>query len=163
MSNSLPGLARFGCDLSATVGGIPNFGQTSQNRGSDHYDTERSEAVRHALVIAAAPGQGNGLACRPAWALFINQSGSLGLSTSSIPTCGDGRWGTRRRMECGEPRFKSLAGGRCPRMGMRTPILNASLCGALATVGRGRSGKQIRYLRLSGNLLLGCFGPPTMP
>ena len=37
-----------------------------------------------------------------------------------------------------------LAGGRCPRMGMRTPILNASLCGALATVGRGWSGKQIR-------------------
>src|SRR5262249_44243226 len=35
----LPGLARFGCDLSATVGGIPNFGQTSQNRGSRHYDT----------------------------------------------------------------------------------------------------------------------------
>src|SRR5262249_23604797 len=34
----LPGLPRFGCDLSATVGGIPNFGKTSQNRGSDHYE-----------------------------------------------------------------------------------------------------------------------------
>jgi hypothetical protein len=25
MSISLPGLARFGCDVSATLGGIPNF------------------------------------------------------------------------------------------------------------------------------------------
>jgi hypothetical protein len=40
VSNSLPGLARFGCDLSATVGGIPNFGQTSPNRGSGHCDTD---------------------------------------------------------------------------------------------------------------------------
>src|SRR5215831_19398509 len=32
------------------------------------------------------------------------------LSTSSIPTCGDGRLGTRRRVESGEPRFKSLGG-----------------------------------------------------
>src|SRR5262245_43422459 len=42
------------------------------------------------------------------------------------------RSGTRR-LESGESRFKSLAGGRYPRMGMRTAILNASLCGALAT------------------------------
>jgi hypothetical protein len=32
VSISLPGLARFGCDLSATVGGIPNFGQKSASR-----------------------------------------------------------------------------------------------------------------------------------
>jgi hypothetical protein len=32
VSISLPGLARFGCDLSATVGGIPNFGQESSSR-----------------------------------------------------------------------------------------------------------------------------------
>jgi hypothetical protein len=32
VSISLPGLARFGCDLSATVGGIPNSGQTSQSQ-----------------------------------------------------------------------------------------------------------------------------------
>jgi hypothetical protein len=33
--------------------------------------------------------------------------------------------------------------GYCPRMGIRTAISNASLCGALATAGRGRSGKQL--------------------
>ena len=61
---------------------------------------------------------------------------------ASIPTCGVCRSGIGRRVESGEPRFKSLAGGRYPRMGMRTAILNASLCGALATAGRGRSGEQ---------------------
>ena len=41
------------------------------------------------------------MAFRPARALFINQSGSLTLSTSSIPTCDDGRSGTCRRVESG--------------------------------------------------------------
>ena len=39
MSISLPGLARFGCDLSATVGGIPDFGQAFRSRGSGHKGT----------------------------------------------------------------------------------------------------------------------------
>src|SRR5262245_44259850 len=43
---SLPGLARFGCDLSATVGGIPNFGQTSQSPGSGHHDGGRKGGPR---------------------------------------------------------------------------------------------------------------------
>jgi len=54
------------------------------------------------------------LAFRPARALFINQSGSLTLSTSSIPTCDDGRSGTCRRVESGRaaiqvPRGRALS------------------------------------------------------
>jgi len=54
------------------------------------------------------------LAFRPARALFINQSGSLILSTSSIPTCDDGRSGTCRRVESGRaaiqvPRGRALS------------------------------------------------------
>src|SRR5262245_24766230 len=70
---SLPGLARFGCDLSATVGGIPSFGQTSQNRGSGNCDTDEKRgpgSMRRSIV--AALGQGEGLAPRPARAAFIN-------------------------------------------------------------------------------------------
>src|SRR6516162_1143545 len=60
-SSSLPGLARFGCDLSATVGGIPNFGQTSQNRGSRHYDT--GEKRRPGAMEPSSPLlQGKGMA-----------------------------------------------------------------------------------------------------
>ena len=54
------------------------------------------------------------MAFRPARALFINQSGSLTLSTSSIPTCDDGRSGTCRRVESGRaaiqvPRGRALS------------------------------------------------------
>jgi len=54
------------------------------------------------------------LAFRPARPLFINQSGSLTLSTSSIPTCDDGRSGTCRRVESGRaaiqvPRGRALS------------------------------------------------------
>ena len=54
------------------------------------------------------------MAFRPARPLFINQSGSLTLSTSSIPTCDDGRSGTCRRVESGRaaiqvPRGRALS------------------------------------------------------
>src|SRR5262249_8870051 len=64
---------------SATVGRIPNFGQTSQSRGSGNYDTGEKRGLSAAPVIAATSEQRNGLAFRPALAVFINQSGSLGL------------------------------------------------------------------------------------
>jgi hypothetical protein len=47
--DSLPGLARFGCDLSATIGGIPNFG-----RNPDADVGRRSDVATHPLVMIPA-------------------------------------------------------------------------------------------------------------
>ena len=96
MSISLPGLARFGCDLSATVGGIPNFGRKSQSPGSGHYDTgekrgptpctghRRCSWAKEWLGIS--PGTGG-----------VHQSIQQLRSypTSSIPPATMGRSGTR--------------------------------------------------------------------
>jgi len=109
VSDSLPGLARFGCDLSATVGGIPNFGQTSQNQGSGHCDTDEKRgpgSMRRSSSLLLGKGRawhraghGRHSSINPAaWAGTI----------ASIPTCGVCRSGIGRLMESGEPRSKSL-------------------------------------------------------
>src|SRR5215472_1199816 len=57
---------------------------------------------------------------------------------------------------------KSLAEG----MGIRTTISNASSCVALwqqPGEGEYRVRRTDRYIRLGDNLLLGRFGPPTLP
>ena len=82
MSISLPGLARFGCDLSATVGGIPNFGQTSQSR---------IRPLRHREQRGPGATRRKGMAwhCARHRAAFINQSGSLGRDPWPDATCDD--------------------------------------------------------------------------
>lgn len=104
MSISLAGLARFGCDLSATVGGIPNFGQTSQSR---------IRPLRHREKRGPGATRRKGMAwhCARHRAAFINQSGSLGRIMALIPYL---RRLPARHLPCvepGEPRSKSLAGG----------------------------------------------------
>ena len=167
MSNSLPGLARFGCDLSATVGGIPNFGQKSQSREQAIATRERSEGRAPAQVIAAAPGQGDGLAFRPVRAVFVNQSDSLGLIHVLDPCLR--RWPIGhspargiRRAAIQVPRERALsANGHADRDFECVPVWR---------FGNSRAGPEREtdriadsYLRLSGNLPLGHFGPPWLP
>jgi hypothetical protein len=126
VSISLPGLARFGCDLSATVGWIPNFGQTSQSRIRPLRHRREARAGRHAPLIASVPGQGDGLALRPARAAFINQSGSLGRIHGLDPYL--------RRLPIGHSPAPGMrraatqipAQENHPRMGMAAAISNAS-------------------------------------
>jgi hypothetical protein len=158
VSISLAGLARFGCDLSATVGRIPNFGQTSQSRIRPLRQGEKR-------------GPGATRRKRMAWhcarhqAAFINQSGSLG------------------RIHGLDPPPAAIAGQDLPVRGIRraksprrTTIREwaglhfegVALCGALATPEGGRrAGSRNRpitasYIRLSDKLLLGRFGR-TLP
>jgi len=125
VSISLPGLARFGCDLSATVGGIPNFGQAFRSRDI----RERSEGLT-AAVIAPAAGW---LVISPAgWRVFHQLIQELRLVPwpRSPPAAIDDR---------------AFAGTRNPAT--RNPSLlrkvlsrewHSVLCGALATAGRRR-------------------------
>ena len=125
MSISLPGLARFGCDLSATVRGIPNFGQAFRSRDI----RERSEGLT-AAVIAPAAGW---LVISPAgWRVFHQLIQELRLVPwpRSPPAAIDDR---------------AFAGTRNPAT--RNPSLlrkvlirewHSVLCGALATAVRRR-------------------------
>jgi hypothetical protein len=102
------------------------------------------------------------LAFRPTRAVFVNQSISLGLIDVLDPCLR--RWPIGhspargiRRAAIQAPRERTLSAN-----GMRTAILNAFLCGPLATAGRGRSGKQlespIAISDLAAIYLLGALG-----
>jgi len=136
VSISLPGLARFGCDLSATVGGIPDFGQAFRSRGSGHKGTREklgANGCGHRPALA-----GLLFRSRAAW-IFINQSMSLGW-IHGLDRC-------LRRLTTG-----AFAGTRNPAT--RNPSLLRKarsanghsdhnfectlLCGDLATAGRRR-------------------------
>jgi hypothetical protein len=83
------------------------------------------------------------LGISPGTAVFVNQSISLGLIDVLDPCLR--RWPIGhspargiQRAAIQVPRERALSSN-----GHGTSISNASLCGALATVGRGRSGKQL--------------------
>ena len=122
MSISLPGLARFGCDLSATVGGIPNFGQAFRSRGSGHKHTrEKRGATSPCCWLACCFARGL------AW-IFTNQSRSLGWIHGLDRYLRRLTIGHRRHAEFRRPAIQVACGRRDPRMGIRTTISNASSC-----------------------------------
>jgi hypothetical protein len=138
VSVSLPGLARFGCDLSATVGGIPNFGQTSQNRGSGHCDTDEKRgpvSMRRSSSLLLGKGRAWHRA-RHGRHSSINPAAWAGTWPRSLPAAFADRalarsWNPASR----DPSPSGL--GHYQRMGMWSAISNTSLCGAFATAGRG--------------------------
>ena len=135
MSISLPGLAHFGCDLSATVGGIPNFGQKSSSR---KLPSKRcKEGAGQALSADYRPPLMGGWS-----AYYCTRMSGIHQSNRqlrpepwprSLPAAIANRAlaGAWNQASC--PR-----GMKYPRMGMTIAISNALLCGALATAGRGR-------------------------
>jgi hypothetical protein len=161
VSISLPGLARFGCDLSATVGGIPDFGPAFRSRGSGHKNTREKRGPNGCGHRRAAGWCyfARGLA----W-VFINQPRSLGwihgldrhLRRLTIGAFA----GTRNPATRNRPTIQ-VSCGRCyPRMGIRTTISNASSCVALWQQpggGEYRIRRTDRYIRLSDNYFLGYF------
>ena len=82
----------------------------------------------------------------------------------SLPAAIDDR-GIRRHAESGDPQSKSLAEGAIREWHSDHNFECIVLCGALATAGAKeyRVRRTDRYIRLSDNLLLGRFGPPTLP
>jgi hypothetical protein len=165
VSISLPGLARFGCDLSATVGWIPNFDQTSQSRGIRSLRHRREASAERQARSCRSSDQSNGLAFSLGGIhQSIRQLRPYPRPRSLLATMADralaGAWNPA------EPRFSPSREGAIREWACGTAILNASLCGDLATAGRRLSGEQTdrhSYIRLSDNLLLGRFGPPTLP
>ena len=145
MSISLPGLARFGCDLSATVGGIPNFGQKSASR---KLASKRcKEGAGRAL--STSPFMGGSSAF-----YFTRMSGIHQLIRylsrhpwpRSVPAAvADhafvGAWNSRAAI----PNPSRL------RISLRTAISNAFLCGGLATAGRGKRIAASRGQTVSDN------------
>ena len=158
MSISLAGLARFGCDLSATVGGIPNFGQTSQSR---------IRPLRHREKRGRGATRRKGMAwhCARHRAAFINQSGSLGrihgliLPAAIFPVGHSPAHGIRRSKSCaGE---LSANGRGCNFEGAPCVALWQQPGGGRLADSRNRP-ITASYIRLSDKLLLGRFGPPTL-
>jgi hypothetical protein len=158
VSISLPGLARFGCDLSATVGGIPNFGQESSSR---KLSSKRcKEGAGQALSVNPAHGRMVGLLFHPGMSGIHQSNRQLRpypWPRSPLAAAADrafvGAWNSRAAI----PNPSRL------RIGMRIAISNAFLCGGLATAGRGQRIAASREQTVSDNLLLGRFGPPTLP
>jgi hypothetical protein len=83
----------------------------------------------------------------------------------SLPAAIDD-WGIRRQAESGDPQSKSLAEGAIrewafgPQFRMHPPVWRFGNSRAKETRGFA---EQTDYIRLSDNLLLGRFGPPTLP
>jgi hypothetical protein len=130
VSISLAGLARFGCDLSATVGGIPNFGHGREAR-----------AARHAPLMALCSWARGWIGIAPGTGGIhqsirqLRQDHGLDPLPAAIAGQAFAVRGTRRAA------IQVPRGRNYPRMGVATAISNASLCGALATAGRpGTSG-----------------------
>ena len=155
MSISLPGLARFGCDLSATVGGIPNFGQAFRSRDI----RERSEGLT-AAVIAPAAGW---LVISPAgWRVFHQLIQELRLVPwpRSPPAAIDDRaFAGTRNPATRNPSLLRKEWSLGPQFRMHRPVWRFGNSRAKEY----RVRRTDRYIRLSDNLLLGRFGPPTLP
>ena len=129
MSISLPGLARFGCDLSATVGGIPNFGQESSSRKLA--SKRGQEGASQALSTSQFMGGSS--------AFYFTRMSSIhqlirqlsrhpwprSLPAAVADRAFVGAWNSR----AANPKSLAVA------ISLRTAISNAFLCGGLATVG----------------------------
>jgi len=159
VSISLPGLARFGCDLSATVGGIPDFGQAFRSRGSGHKGTREklgANGCGHRPALA-----GLLFRSRAAW-IFINQSMSLGW-IHGLDRClrrlTTGAFAGTRNPATRNPSLLRKEWSFGPQFRMHRPVWRFGNSRAKEY----RVRRTDRYIRLSDNLLLGRFGPPTLP
>jgi hypothetical protein len=141
VSISLPGLAHFGCDLSATVGGIPDFGQAFRSRGSGHKNTREKRGL--------------------AW-IFINQSRSLGWIHGLdryLRRLTTGAFASTQNPATRNPSLLRKEWSFGPQFRMHRPVWRFGNSRAKEY----RVRRTDRYIRLSDNLLLGRFGPPTLP
>jgi hypothetical protein len=163
VSISLPGLARFGCDLSATVGGIPDFGPAFRSRGSGHKNTREKRGPNGCGHRRAAGWCyfARGLA----W-VFINQPRSLGWI--------HGLDRHLRRLTIGAFAGTRNPATRNPSLLRRVRSANGHsdhnfecilLCGALATAGRRRlAGSQNRPIHPTQRQFTSwALWPPTLP
>jgi hypothetical protein len=163
VSISLPGLAHFGCDLSATVGGIPNFGRKSS---SQKLASKRcTEAAGQALSTDWRPP------LMGEWSAYyftrmsgIHQSNRQ-LRPYSWPRSPlaaiaggafAGAWNLARR-------DSSPSRGELPANGHRRRNFECVPYVALWQQPRGwRLAVLLATIRLSDKLLLRRFGPPTL-
>jgi hypothetical protein len=148
VSISLPGLARFGCDLSATVGGIPNFGKKSASRklvskrGKEGASQALSTDCRPRLWADSRPIISPGMS-------GIHQSNRqlrpYPWPRSPLAAAADRAFVGARNSRAAIPNPSWL------RIGMRTAISNAFLCGGLATAGRSQRIAASREQTVSDN------------
>jgi hypothetical protein len=127
MSISLPGLARFGCDVSATVEGIPKF--RPLGRAAEKLRIRRRPQTPS---IDHHPGNGARLHS-PAQAAFINQSRRLARIGAPDPRASGNCDPKIRRHASGEPRSNPSRAKHCSPKAWNAPISNGPYCGALAT------------------------------
>jgi hypothetical protein len=133
VSISLPGLARFGCDLSATVGGIPNFGRKSSSRKPASKRCKEGAGQAFQPTVAPRLWADGRPIISPGMSHIYQSNRQLRpeLWPRSLPAAIADRALAGAWNQANYPR-----GMKYPRMGMTIAISNALLCGALATAGR---------------------------
>jgi hypothetical protein len=168
VSISLPGLARFGCDLSATVGGIPNFGQTSS---SQKLASKRcKEGVGQALSTDDRPrlwADGRPIISPGMSGIYQSNRQLRPYPWPRSPLAAiaggpfAGAWNLARR-DSSPSREELPANGHRRRNFECVPMWRFGNSRGAGAYGTNNRCVLLATIRLQRQLLLGRFGPPTL-